>query len=145
MAKFTTDGLEDLMGKMRRMEAGLRGECLRSILNAGGTIIRDSWKGKIQEYHHVRTGAMLENVGITDMTVNGGTAYVEIYPFGTDSHRITNAQKAYILDRGRRPNKNGRGAIQGDKFVRAAEREAKNKAFEAMQQALNEYVARNGG
>ena len=85
------------------------------------------------------------SVGMTDVSIGTNGMEISVYPQGTDSHRITNAQKAYILHYGRNPTKKGTKAIKGDRFVTAAEKKAKPAVFAAMQAALNEYVSGNGG
>ena len=141
MARLSTDGLDDFENQIRKIEAGLRGEAITAMLTAGGEVLKRSWEDKIGEYHHVRTGAMQQSVGITPVRYDGDGAYVEVYPMGTDSHRVTNAQKAFILHHGRSPKRIGTKGIKGDKFVTKAERDATAAANAAMQQKLNEYIA----
>lgn len=140
MAKLKVTGLDELEAKLKAIEAGLRTEAETRMLKAGAQALVDEWGGTIEEHHHVKSHEMLRSVGMTDVHQGKDGLEISVYPMGTDSHRITNAQKAFILHHGRRPNKNGRGEIKGDKFVTAAERKAKPKVYEAMQNALNEYI-----
>lgn len=144
MGKLSTTGIDDFAERFKRIEQGLKSEALTSILNAGGEVLKKSWENKIREKHHIRTGAMINSITITAPKVEGYTAYIEVYPTGTDRHRINNAQKAFILDKGRKPRKNGKGKIQGDHFVRDAERSVKQQALDAMQAKLDEYIAGKG-
>lgn len=144
MGKFSTTGIDDFAERFKRIEQGLKKEALTNILNAGGEIVKKSWEEQITLKNHIRSHAMIDNLKITQPVVEGYTAYVEIYPHGTDKHRINNAQKAYILNAGRRENAKGKGAITGDNFVRDAERKAKRPAIDAMQKALDEYIDGKG-
>lgn len=141
MARLSTDGIDELEKKLQAISAGLRGQAVTDMLNAGGEVLKEAWMNEIDAYHHVRTGAMKENVSVSPVHFDGAGGYVEVYPTGTDSHRITNAQKAYILHYGRAPKKTGTKGIKGDRFVTKAEREARARATEVMQQKLNEYIA----
>ena len=141
MAKLRIDGLDDVENQLQKLSKNLQGKAVVNMLKAGGEVLRAAWVEEINEYHHVRTGAMEKSVGVTNMQLDSNGVYVTVYPMGTDSHRINNAQKAYILHHGRNPNKRGHKAIKGDRFVTKAERAAKESALAAMQQVLNEYVS----
>lgn len=140
MARLTVTGIDELMNRLKALEKGLRGEAEVRMLKAGAQVLVDEWTGTIRERHH-RTGEMERSVGMTDVQTGKDGLEISVYPMGTDSHRITNAQKAYILHHGRQPTHRGTKAIKGDKFVTAAEKEAKPKVYEAMQNALNEYIS----
>ena len=144
MARLTVTGLDEMEARLKKLEAGLRGVAEVKMLKAGAAVLEDAWCGEIRERHHL-TGAMEAGVHMTDVTSGKDGLEISVYPQGTDSHRITNAQKAYILHYGRNPTKKGTKAIKGDRFVTAAEKKAKPKVYEAMQAALNEYVSGNGG
>lgn len=76
---------------------------------------------------------------------------VVIYPMGKSSHlryrrkrlskknpaKISFAGIAYILHYGRGANANGKGAIQGDKFVDIVEKNAYDSAISAAQKKLD--------
>lgn len=140
MPKLSTDGIEDLERKLQEIGQGLRGEAVARALKAGGEVLVRSWQNEI-EAKHPGTGTMKGAVAMTEIRYDGDGASIEVYPMGTDSHRITNAQKAYILHYGRNPNRRGKKAIKGDKFVSSAERAAKGEALAAMQAAFDEYIA----
>ena len=144
MARLTVTGIDELEARLKKLEQGLRGVAEVKMLKAGAAVLEDAWRGEIREKHRL-TGAMEGGVSMTDVTSDNDGLEISVYPMGTDSHRITNAQKAYILHYGRNPTKKGTKAIKGDRFVTAAEKKAKPAVFAAMQAALNEYVSGNGG
>lgn len=143
MARLTVTGLDEMEAKLKRLEQGLRGEAEVKMLKAGAAVLEDAWRGEIEAKHHV-TYAMRDGVSMTDVTAGKDGLEISVYPQGTDSHRITNAQKAYILHYGRNPTHKGTKAIKGDKFVTAAEKKAKPAVFAAMQAVLDEYVSGKG-
>lgn len=126
---------------LQNITRSLRGQIMRDMISAGADVLVDEWRKEIQARGHVVTGAMMNNVGKTDIRTEPDGMSVEVYPQGTDSHRITNAQKAYILHYGRHANKNGNKAIKGDRFVTAAESAAKEKVEAAMQAVLDKYTS----
>lgn len=140
MAKLTVKGIDELERKLQGIEKGLRGEAMQKMLYAGADVLIEAWGGSIQSHHHVRTGAMLGHVDKTGINIGKDGLEISVYPMGTDSHRITNAQKAYILHNGRQPTRKGTKGIKGDKFVTEAERKAKPQVYAAMQQALDEFI-----
>ena len=144
MARLTVTGIDELEARLKKLEQGLRGVAEVKMLKAGAAVLEDAWRGEIREKHRL-TGAMEGGVSMTDVTSGNDGLEISVYPMGTDSHRITNAQKAYILHYGRNPTKKGTKAIKGDRFVTAAEKKAKPAVFAAIQAALNEYVSGNGG
>jgi len=141
MARLTISGFDELENRLKAIESGLRGEAMQNMLYAGAEVLINAWGGSIQSHHHIKSGAMLQNVNKTGINVGKDGLEISVYPQGTDTHRITNAQKAYILHYGRNPTKKGTKAIKGDKFVTEAEKTAKPQVYEAMQKALNEYIA----
>jgi len=140
MARLRVSGLDELEARLKSLEAGLRGVAEVKMLKAGAAVLVEAWQGEIQEKHHL-TGEMQRNVGMTDVHTGKDGLEISVYPQGTDNHRITNAQKAYILHHGRVATHKGKKAIKGDKFVTAAEKKAKPAVYAAMQQALNEYIS----
>lgn len=141
MARLTVTGIDELMDRLKALEKGLRGEAEVRMLKAGAQVLVEAWGGEIESRGHKVTGAMLGSVSMTDVHTGKDGLEISVYPMGTDSHRITNAQKAYILHHGRQPTHKGTKEIKGDKFVTAAEKAAKPKVYAAMQQALNEYIS----
>ena len=137
MARLKVTGLDELENKLKAIEKGLRGEAMQNMLYAGAEVLINAWKGEIQNKHHIRSGEMLQNVDKTGINVGKDGLEISVYPQGTDSHRVTNAQKAYILHYGRQ----GKAKIKGDRFVTDAEKTAKPQVYAAMQNALNEYIS----
>lgn len=143
MAKLTVTGIAELENRLKKLADGLRGEAEVKMLKAGAAVLADAWAGEIQERHHL-TGALEGSIGMTEVKPGNDGMEIYVYPQGTDGHRINNAQKAYILHHGRKPTNRGTKEIKGDRFVTAAEKKAKPQIYEAMQKALNEYIAGKG-
>ncbi len=141
MAKISSEGIEIVERELQNIDKNLRSTCMREMLEAGADVLVESWRNSIQAHGHVRTGTMMNNVGKTEVQMEPDGMSIAVYPQGTDSHRVTNAQKAYILHYGRQANKNGRKEIKGDKFVTEAEQNAKRKVDAAMQAILDRYVS----
>lgn len=79
---------------------------------------------------------MLNSVGSTPVieTLDGGKC--EVYPQGVDRHGVRNATKAYVLNYGRGTS-GSKGYIRGDHFIKQAERNADQRAADAVQEVLN--------
>ena len=144
MSKLKISGFDELEKRFQALERGLRGEAEAKMLRAGAAVLVTSWKDTIEAKGHMVSHAMRDAVSMTDIRYTDNGAYIAVYPQGTDGHRVTNAQKAYILHHGRRPTQRNTKAIKGDKFVTAAEKKAKPAVFAAMQAVLDEYVSGKG-
>lgn len=141
MSKLKISGFDELEKRFQALERGLRGEAEAKMLRAGAAVLVTSWKDTIEAKGHMVSHAMRDAVSMTDIRYTDNGAYIAVYPQGTDGHRVTNAQKAYILHHGRRPTQRNTKEIKGDKFVTEAENAAKAEIYEAMQNALNEYIS----
>lgn len=141
MARLITEGIKEMEDRLKNLEKSLQARIMPEMINAGADALIESWKDTIQEKGHVRTGAMLESVGKTAPMMSVDGIDIDVYPQGTDSHRITNAQKAFIIHYGREANRNGKKKITGDKFVTLAENRAREKVNAAMQAVLDKYVS----
>lgn len=141
MSKLKISGFDELEKRFQALERGLRGEAEAKMLRAGAAVLVTSWKDTIEAKGHMVSHAMRDAVSMTDIRYTDNGAYIAVYPQGTDGHRVTNAQKAYILHHGRRPTQRNTKEIKGDKFVTEAENAAKPEIYEAMQNALNEYIS----
>lgn len=137
MAKITNDGIKLLENELKEIKKGLRGECMTVMLNAGADVLIENWRQSIQSHGHVKTGAMYQAVGKTEIQSTGDGMSIAVYPQGTDSHRVNNAQKAYILHYGRE----GKRKIKGDKFVTDAETATQQKVDAVMQAVMDQYIS----
>lgn len=111
----------------------------REILEAGAEVYKEEWKNSIKSHYHVRTGSMVNAVAATDLKRTADGYTISIYPTGSDSHGVSNATKAYVINYGRGGKRTPK---TGDKFVSIAEQAAVDKANAAMSAKLNEILAR---
>ena len=143
MAKFTYetgDGFEAGLDKLGR-------ESIKTIVMAGAEQVTKDMKAAIGNYHHVgQTGSMQKNVrpGYYHEDLNRG--WVEVYPQGEDSRGVSNAKKAFVIDRGigANPTIRSNGKVRnktGDKFITKNEKQFKSDVERAMQAASDGLVA----
>lgn len=145
MAKLRTSGIDLVEDDLRRIERDLRSRAIPEILNAGADELIKAWKEEIDIKGHRRTGAMINAVGKTEVRYGANGCSIEVYPMGTDSHRVTNAQKAFILHYGRKATAKNTKKIEGDKFATEAENKAKEAVFRAMREAMARFVSGKDG
>ena len=134
MAKFTYtegEGFDANLTKLGR-------EAVKTIVMAGADQCTKDLQSVIGSYHHVKTGSMQQSVrpGIYHEDLNSG--WVEVYPQGTDGRGVSNAKKAFVIDRGygaRRTKKTG------DKFITKNQKQFKTDVSTAMQAASDRLVA----
>ena len=86
---------------------GLERGTVKRIVMAGADACVEETRRNIEEYHHIgKTGSMRENVRAGQYREWMGGGAVDVYPQGDDSRGVSNAVKAFVIDRGigRRPN-----------------------------------------
>lgn len=137
MAHFDTTGIDEFMEQLQKVDASMRGDGIKKILQAGAKPYIDSWKGSISAHGHIRSHDMINAVGMTEVQVNEYGASVDVFPMGTDDHGVRNALKAYVIHHGVGGKKTDH---TGDKFVTEAERDAEAKSVAAMQNALDQLI-----
>jgi hypothetical protein len=143
VAKFTYEDGADFDGKLDKMSRGT----VKTIVMAGADECTKDMQAAIGNYHHVgKTGSMQKNVrpGIYHEDLNSG--WVEVYPQGTDSRGVSNAKKAFVIDRGIGANPTIRSNRKvknktGDKFIRKNEKQFKSDVQRAMQAASDRLIA----
>lgn len=134
MAKLTYDageGFDRGLDKLGR-------DAVKTIVMAGADKCSEDMQKVIGEYHHVRTGSMKANVRPGIYHEDLGSGWVEVYPQGSDSRGVSNAKKAFVIDRGygaRRTKKTG------DKFITKNQKQFKADVSTAMQAASDRLVA----
>ena len=134
MAKFTYDagdGFDANLDKLGR-------DAVKTIVMAGADACTQDLQKVIGEYHHVRTGSMKANVrpGIYHEDLNSG--WVDVYPQGTDGRGVSNAKKAFVIDRGYGAR---RTAKTGDKFITKNKKQFQTDVSRSMQDASDRLVA----
>lgn len=95
-----TTGIDMLMDDLKKLARAVGGDLPDKMLDAGAKVAIEDWKEGIEAAGHVDTGAMRDSVGIARGTEKG--LIREIYPQGTDCKGARNAEKAYVLNYGRK-------------------------------------------
>lgn len=111
-------------------------ESVRRIVAAGAQAAAERMQANIRSHGHIRTGSMYQNTrpGKILETYDGGMSYV--YPYGEDASGMRNADKAYIINYGRR-----RRGWQGDRFITGDRKGAEKAVREAMEAESRRLLA----
>lgn len=133
MARFDVTGLEEVLKEMARMDQ-LTGRVADAMLMAAAGVVREEWQKAIRQYGHVDTGSMLDAVGYPRKPATAGDVRtIDIYPQGTDSRGVRNAEKAFIAHYGRIHQ-------VGTGFVDVADRNSAEPVYEAMTAIWDAFV-----
>ena len=102
MAKFNVVGLDDVQEALLRQET-IATQAVPEMLKAGGEVMRNAQKEEINARFNSRrsTGALLASIKVSPVKDIDGGKRVEIYPNGTDRHKVRNATKGFVLNYGR--------------------------------------------
>ena len=135
MASFDTFGLQDVISQMQRMGA-MSSPIAEEMVTAGAEEIRESWKRTADKYGLVDTGSMRDSVDLGPGPIKtGGVFYREVYPMGTDSKGVRNAEKAFILHYGK---SNFHGTYWVDDAITTCEEDVDRKLTEIWDRFLKE-------
>ena len=139
MARCEYDGIERIDGVLTRLSR----EAIREVVMAGAAACVEETKKNVQQYRHVVTGSMLEGVAPGKYHEDYGSGWVEVYPQGTDSRGISNAEKAFVINYGYGKRKTAR---TGDKFITGQTKTMEDIVARAMQAKSDEIISKlNGG
>ena len=138
MAKFTYDGGEGFDRNLDKLSR----DAVRTIVMAGADQCTKDLQKVIGDYHHVKTGSMKNNVrpGIYHEDLDSG--WVEVYPQGNDGRGVSNAKKAFVIDRGYGAR---RTAKTGDKFITKNQKQFQADVNRSMQEASGRLIAETFG
>ena len=136
MATMKVSGFEHQEARLNQLGAPM----IKKIVMAGANAAMQEMIEVTLEKRHVRNGDMLKSIGTNEYRefLHGGS--VDVYPQGDDGQGVRNATKAYVTNYGkgqrpytRRPKKNPRKNLTGDKFITGHEKKTEAAVVEAMQ------------
>ncbi len=136
MARFSVDGFELQEQRLNKLGRPM----MRQIIEAGAKAAEKVMETSTNQYGHTRNRDMLEAIGNNGIREYYGGASTEVYPQGDDRKGVRNATKAYVINYGkgrrpmtRRPKKNPRRNLTGDKFITGSEKKTEAAVVQAMQ------------
>lgn len=146
MAKFNVNGAELVVEQINRMGRPM----MRKIVEAGAQAAERRMRENTERARHVRNRDMMDAIGDNGISEGLEGASTEVYPQGDDRRGERNATKAYVINYGRgkrpytkRPKKNPRRNLTGDKFITGDEKKAEEVIRAAMQAESDRLSAEN--
>lgn len=137
MARFSCDGLDDLMQRMQRMGVALDGTVADEMLMAGAEQVKAAWQNSAEKHGHRNTGALIESITYPRQPKTvGDVRSIDIYPQGRDSKGVRNAEKAFIMHY-------GTSKMPGSHWVDDADRECDSTVIPAMEAVLDKHIKRS--
>ena len=102
MARFEMEGFDELLAEMKRM-GELSGETADKMLMAGAEEVKKAWKDSAVRSGHRDTGDMIDSIDFSRKPKTAGDIRtIEIFPQGKDSKGVRNAEKAFVLNYGKK-------------------------------------------
>lgn len=137
MARFETDGLDDMIDAVLRM--GKAGEAVGDdMLLAGAEEVREAWKESAEKHELKDTGDMIASIGYARKPKDvGGVRSIDIYPQGKDRKGVRNAEKAFVLHY-------GTSRIKATHWVDDADEASGPKVQAAMERIYDDYLKKEG-
>lgn len=133
MARFKTEGLDELIEKMTEMEL-TTGELADEMLFAGAEEVKQAWKKSAQTHKHKDTGDMINSIDYSrDVRKIGDIKEVDIYPQGVDRKGVRNVEKAFILHY-------GKSGMEGTHWVDDADEMAGPMVEERLTQIFDNWL-----
>lgn len=144
MATLKVNGFELVDRQFNRMGKTM----IRQIVEAGAKAAEQRMAENVEKRRHMRTGDMLGSIGENEYREFLGGGSVDVYPQGVDSKGARNATKAYVINYGKgkrpmtkRPKRNPRRNLTGDKFITGDESQAEKLVQEAMRAESDRLIA----
>ena len=144
MATVKVDGFELVDRQLDRLGRTM----IRQIIEAGAHAAEKRMAENTEKRKHVRTGDMLRSIGMNEYREYLGGGSVDVYPQGEDSRGARNATKAYVINYGKgrrpmtkRPKRDPRQNLTGDKYITGDESQAEKLITEAMQAESDRLIA----
>jgi len=144
MATMRVNGFELVESQLNRMGRPM----IRQIVEAGAKAAEKRMSENTQKAKHMRNRDMLESIGENEYRELYGGGSVDVYPQGEDRKGVRNATKAYVINYGKgsrpttkRPKKNPRRNLTGDKFITGDERATEEAVVQAMQAESDRLIA----
>ena len=134
MARLDISGMDKVISDMQRLGEN-SGPVAEAMVDAAAAVTRDAWKETAEEYRLHDSGDMINSINFTMRGVGSGLGVLtrEIYPQGTDSKGVRNAEKAYLLHY-------GTSRIKAKYWVDDAEERADQRVVPVMEQIWGEYL-----
>ena len=137
MARFRTEGLDELIERMTEMELTVS-ELADEMLIAGAEEVREAWKKSAEEHGHIDTGDMINSIDYSKQVRQiGDIKEVDIYPQGKDRKGVRNVEKAFILHY-------GTSRIPASHWVDDADEMAGPMVEERLTKMFDEWLAEHG-
>lgn len=144
MATVRVNGFEMIESQLNRMGRPM----IRQIVEAGAQAAEKRMEENTKAKRHVRNSDMLESIGENEYREFLGGGSVDVYPLGDDRKGVRNATKAYVINYGkgrrpytRRPKRNPRRNLTGDKFITGDEAKTEQAVVEAMRAESDRLIA----
>ena len=155
MARFKTDGLDDIIAQVVRLGKDSQAVSDKMLL-AGAEEVKKAWKAAAIKHNLRDTGDMINSIGYPVGPKDiGGIRTIDIYPQGKDRNGARNAEKAFILHYGtssaasqkrgrrralRRGKKYRQPGIPATHWVDDADEMAADPVQEVMEKIFNDYL-----
>lgn len=138
--KVSTTGIDKVLEQMGRMQQ-LEGPTAEAMLRAGGNVLQREWISEARRLRHVDTGDMIKSIGFSKPRDKGSGLQVEVYPQGKGRTGVRNSVKAFVNHYGRSALRNGKGEIEGDKWVEKVVANATDESNAAMDNVWGQFIA----
>ena len=133
MAKFEFSGGESFDGQLEQL--GRDG--VKTVVMSGADACVKVMQDMVEAYHHVVTGDMKSAVAPAKYHEDLNSAWVEVYPQGSDRRGVSNAVKAFVTNYGHGKKK---GRKSGDKFITGNKNKMQTVVTAAMQAASDRLI-----
>lgn len=144
MARFETDGIDELAAQLHNLGAALENEIGDAMLMAGAEKVRQAWRQSAIMHRHKRYGYLIDAIGYARKPKKvRDVKSIDIYPQGYDKDGRRNAMKAFVLHYGTK-KKDGSVRIPGSRWIDDADRICDSTVLPEMERVYNEELKKRG-
>ena len=100
MARIETTGFEEIEKQfLRRAEKAVK--AVPRMLKRGAEVLAEAQRREIDQMDIVDKGELMRSVKPTKVKQKEESSYIDVYPQGTDSKGVRNAEKGFIAQYGK--------------------------------------------
>lgn len=137
MAGIRFEGIDDLIADIEKV-AELPDDVMDEMLDAEAEIVTKAHKKELESRGMRQSGQLIASVGAANKKVSGFSHSIDIYPQGTRSNGVRNAEVGFILEYGA-PKKH----IPASNWMEHANETCTDEAVNAAAAVYDDFLRKN--
>jgi hypothetical protein len=134
MAGIRFEGIDELIADLEKV-TDLSGDAMESMLDAEAAVVTKAHKKELESLGLRRTGQLIASVAEGNRSQRGFSHEIDVWPQGTRSNGVRNAEVGFILEYGA-PKKH----LPALNWMKSANEGCEDEAVEAASDAYDKFL-----